>query len=468
MDEARGWAQEQFGHAELGDLRRTHRLVQVAAEAVKRPSGIVSRVCATSASREGAFRLLESPRVRAKDILAAIHAKTARDCRGQKTVIVPVDTTSLSFEDDGSKGLGLIAHRKKTRKRGLHAVTALALTNDGTPIGIGAQALYVRKATKADNQESEGQHWLDILQSVEARLAGADARPWFQMDRGFDSNNVFALAAELGSLITIRSRANRKLDTEASLWKTLERAPIRAKKTIDVPAGTSATKKRRRVDGKIVWTYGPPRRARVARVVIRAARVGLTCPGGAGTRKPFMEVNAVLVRETGRSKDDRIEWLLLTTHPIRTRADILEVVRAYTLRWRIEDFHRAWKYGFCRVEDAQLRSRDALYKWSTILAAVATRAMRLTHLARETPDVLASTEFSDYELEAIFVQRKPKNFTKSDIPKMTLGQAIRWIADTAGYNGPWKGPPGVTIVGRGLYEIEIIARAFEASDRAKM
>ena len=92
--------------------------------------------------------------------------------------------------------------------------------------------------------------------------------------------------------------------------------------------------------------------------------------------------------------------------------------------------------------------------------------MRLTHLARETPDVLASTEFSAYELEAIFVQRKPKDFTKSDIPKMTLGQAIRWIADTAGYNGPWKGPPGVTIVGRGLYEIEIIARAFEESDRA--
>jgi hypothetical protein len=27
--------------------------------------------------------------------------------------------------------------------------------------------------------------------------------------------------------------------------------------------------------------------------------------------------NVVLVREKGRLKDDRIEWLLLTTHPIR-------------------------------------------------------------------------------------------------------------------------------------------------------
>src|SRR5262245_49777518 len=61
-------------------------------------------------------------------------------------------------------------------------------------------------------------------------------------------------------------------------------------------------------------------------------------------------------------------------------------------------------------------------------------------IARETPDALARPEFSDYELEAIFVQRKPKGFTKSDIPKRTLAQAIRWIADTAGYTGPLEGP----------------------------
>jgi hypothetical protein len=467
MDDACVWAQEQFGHAELGDLRRTRRLVQVAAEVVERPSGIVSRVCATSASREGAFRLLENPQVRAADVLDAVFAKTAADCRGKGTVIVPVDATSLSLEDDGSKGLGPIAHGR-ARSRGIHAVTALAVTNEGTTIGIAGQAMYVRAKGAAQGlRERESRHWLDVLESVETRLAGADVRAWLVMDRAFDSNEVLALAAKLGSLITIRSRAKRKLDTGASLWPTLSRAPIRARKAIEVPAGTSPVEKRRHVDGKICWTYSPPRKARVAKVVIRAAEVGLCCPIQNGRRLPLMKINAVLVRETGRSKDDRIEWLLLTTHPIRTRADVLEVVRTYTLRWRIEDFHRAWKDGFCRVEDTQLRSRDAIYKWSTILAAVATRAMRLTHLARETPDALASTEFSDYELEAIVVQRKPKGFMRSDIPKMTLAQAIRWIADTAGYTGPWKGPPGVTIVGRGLYAIEIIARAFEERDRAK-
>lgn len=365
MDDAGGWALEQFGHADLGDLRRTRRLVMLAGEVARRPSGIVSRACETAASREGAFRLLENRKVCPASMREAVFEKTASDCRGKGTVIVPVDATSLTLEDDGTKGLGRIAH-SNTRNRGLHAVTALALSNDGTPIGIGAQALYVRSKTCAPSKrlkpDGEARHWLDVLESFDTRLAGTDARPWFQMDRGFDSNNVLALARDRDALITVRSRANRKLATEASLWATAARAPIRATKKIAVAASSSPTKKRGRVDGKPTTTYGAPRKARAATVTIRATEVVVCWQQKNGKRKPLMPINAVLVRERRRSKDDRIEWLLLTTHPIRTRADVLEVVRAYTLRWRIEDFHRAWKEGFCRVEDTQLRSRDAIFK----------------------------------------------------------------------------------------------------------
>ena len=36
--------------------------------------------------------------------------------------------------------------------------------------------------------------------------------------------------------------------------------------------------------------------------------------------------NAVLAREKNRPAKDRIEWLLLTTHAITTRSDVLAVV----------------------------------------------------------------------------------------------------------------------------------------------
>jgi hypothetical protein len=157
--------------------------------------------------------------------------------------------------------------------------------------------------------------------------------------------------------------------------------------------------------------------------------------------------------------------MLLTTHPVGTRTEVLEVVRSYTLRWRIEDFHRVWKRGLCRVEETQLRSRDAIFKWATLLATVATRAMRLTQLARTTPDVPATSELTTTELEAILALREPKGVAPGTVP--TLAQAVRWLAEIGGYTGPWNGPPGATVIGRGLHDALIAARAFENRDKKR-
>ncbi|MDC3962438.1 IS4/Tn5 family transposase DNA-binding protein, partial [Polyangium jinanense] len=41
---AEAWAEEEFGHADLGDKRRTRRLTRMAAQAALFPSGKVSEV----------------------------------------------------------------------------------------------------------------------------------------------------------------------------------------------------------------------------------------------------------------------------------------------------------------------------------------------------------------------------------------------------------------------------------------
>jgi hypothetical protein len=177
-----------------------------------------------------------------------------------------------------------------------------------------------------------------------------------------------------------------------------------------------------------------------------------------------VEFNAVLVREVGRAQD-RLEWLLLTTHPVRTRAQALAVVQGYKHRWRIEELHRTWKRGLCRVEDTQLRSREAVFKWATLLAAVASRAMRLTYLAREQPDLPADQEFSSFELRALIALRMPKGVPLDHMPR--LSEAVRWLADLGGYTGPWNGPPGPTVVGRGLRNVLAAARAFENAGKIR-
>jgi len=50
--EARAWAYEEFGHAELGDTRRTARLVRMAASLAERPGGKILDVFRSNAEQD--------------------------------------------------------------------------------------------------------------------------------------------------------------------------------------------------------------------------------------------------------------------------------------------------------------------------------------------------------------------------------------------------------------------------------
>ncbi len=136
-----------------------------------------------------------------------------------------------------------------------------------------------------------------------------------------------------------------------------------------------------------------------------------------------------------------------------TEADADEVVEAYALRWRIEEFHRTWKRGACNVEDSQLRDGLAMIKWAIIMAAAAARIERIKVLSREQPDLPASHVFNPYEVRAIILmKRKYKKRTETISDAMpTLAQATYWLAELGGYTGKSSGgPPGSTNIRRGL------------------
>jgi hypothetical protein len=393
-----------------------------------------------------------------------------RRCDGHKRVFVPVDGTSLRITDKkAEKGLGAIG-RWGSALRGAHVMSALAVDDDGHTLGLVAQKMWVREKRTFRRHSGnraeyggESEAWVEVLTECTAAFASAapGTTPWYQLDRGADCWQVLTYARSSKLLITVRAAYDRRLDANVDrLWKAAESAPLLATKKLHVPAREPVWKRKR--NGKRLrckW-LSSARPAHTAKLAIRAASVPLliTTPEGSST----VAFNAVLVREVSRSAEP-IEWLLLTTHPVRTRADVLEVVRGYTLRWRIEDFHRVWKRGLCNVEDTQLRSRDAIFKWAIILAAVATRAMRLTHLARSAPNSPASAELSAVEVEALIALRVPRNY---DGHVLTLAEAVRWIADLGGYIGPRNGPPGATVIARGLHDVLVAARAFE--NRNKM
>jgi hypothetical protein len=447
----RDWAEEEFGLLEA-DTRMVRRLVRVAERAAERPDGLVTRVFARSDEREGAFRLLENRRLSSAAVAGAAFDAAVSRCTNS-CVYVPIDGSSLKFtERTATRELGGIGAWKE-HGRGLLVGTALAVASNGVPLGVCGQQWWVRNAPSKGRRkahrsmEGETRHSVALLESVHARFRAMcpSAVPWYQLDRGYDVWPILQFACREHMRLTVRAIGTRHVfdpkGIRRPLPRILEQAPVLGDYTVSVPAR-------------------PNRPAREARMRIQVCTVSVPLAVGK-KRRELVRLQAVLAKEIDYRGKDRLRWMLFTTVGVNSFEDAVAVIRGYTMRWRIEDFHRTWKKGLCNVEDSQLRSREALVKWATILATVAARANRLTLLARQVADhVPATDEFSRHEIDAIVLLREPKGFRVGNMP--SLKQAIRWVADLGGYTGKSSGgPPGATVIGRGLADIAVLARGLE-------
>lgn len=449
------WVQNEFAGLELGDARLLKRLENVVMRAAERPAGQISAVFDSAADRQGAYGLLGSPAVSGDLLARATHRATAMRCNDDPYVFVPLDGSSLSLTDTrAAKNFGSIGSHHYGG-RGLKVMTALAVRQDGTPLGICHQAFWSRPQSQADRpregrklEEKETRHWVEALAAVCSRFAeaGSQVIPWFQIDREGDSWPLLDAGLLPGRLLTVRARHDRRLihagsgaDSGRSLWPFMQHQPAIGSYALDVAVQSK-------------------RRPRAANMVVRSSSVTLEVKDKRTSARHAVTLWAVLATEVGSNPDNEapLEWLLLTTRPVHRLGDAVEVITGYAMRWRIEEFHRAWKSGVCDVEDTQLRSREAVTKWATILGVIAIRLLRLTYLARRQPSLPAIDEISASEIAAIQILRRHKPSTSKQV--FTIGQAVQCIAELGGYTGKSSGgPPGVTVLARGLRRVIALA-----------
>ena len=263
------WGREEFAHAELGDERRTQRLVVLAQTALTRSQGCITGTFEEPAQREAAFRWVENRAISVAEVTRASATAAARRAADLSFAFVPVDGTALTIVDRGSgKGLGSVGARSKSG-RGVQAMTAMVVSPTGTPLGIGHQVFWARRGRKRPRgrlggrkdrrqlRSRETHHWVDALASVTATFHkhAPSTQPWFQLDRGADSWEVLRFAHELGALVTVRASANRRLWGDRRLWgekdpgrrylrERMGRQPVAGYKQVDVSAGANRRARR--------------------------------------------------------------------------------------------------------------------------------------------------------------------------------------------------------------------------------
>jgi len=429
----------------------------MAARFADRPNGILAAVFDRRDEREGAYRFVENEKIQPTDVAAAASRATIERCKDADYAFVPIDGSSLRIADAaGLKGTGpLGAHKFKAR--GFQVMTALAVTPDGVPQGLCGQAWWnrpeskvTRLASKRKTEDKETKYWLEVIQDVRSAFAGTKCTPWMQLDRGGDAWPVLVEAHAPNCWLTVRASYSRRLKGDAAgeqqyLWPVVQESSPLGHYSVHV-AGNGH------------------REERVATLTVRAREVTLDLRNHQSKVHKTVRIWAVMGQETARSAGDEepLEWMLLTTFPAGTFEAACTVLFGYTQRWRIEEFHKAWKSGACDTEDTQLKTEAGIRTLAIVLSSVATRMLRMTYLARTAPDLPASVEFSPTEIRAAALL---KGRRRVRVDRVTIGTMTTWIAEIGGYTGRSSGgPPGLIVITRGLRRVATVTAALRTQE----
>ncbi|WP_451995163.1 IS4 family transposase [Azospirillum argentinense] len=197
-----------------------------------------------------------------------------------------------------------------------------------------------------------------------------------------------------------------------------------------------------------------------AKVELTYRSLRILPPVGKQKRYPALSLTVLRARERDAPADrPRIDWKLLTDLPVLSNEDAIEKLRWYSVRWKIELFHKILKSG-CKAEEARLRSADRLVKLIAVYCLVSWRVFWLTMINRSAPDIDAGIVFTEREQKILnfLIPNKAPTAPGSN----TLGIYLTKVAKLGGYLARGGDPPpGNTVMWRGMSRLIDIALGSE-------
>lgn len=384
------FGQIHFANAELGDARRTKRLIFTVDSMCRHPGGTLPEKFRSPKDLKAFYRLCGCDDVTHEAILAPHREVVLQQRTGDVLVLhdsTELDyTTHLALEELGQIGNG--------NRRGYICHNSLAVDPESREVlGLLNQVLHHRaevpkKETQAQRRERESREsrlWLQGVEPLPSERQFIDV-----CDQGADTFEFLAHEYHSGRRFVVRAAYDRAIlighDADNGRFDYLRqyasRLPILGKHTVDVTS--KLIEKRPKKKGKISKRL---RKNRKARLAVSAAPIRLKPPGkksGDYANEPLL-LWVVRVWEPHPPKgEERLEWFLLTNEPVTTYEDARRVIGWYECRWIIEEYHKALKTG-CSIESPQFITEDRLEPAIAVISVVALTLLRLRDASRR-PD----------------------------------------------------------------------------------
>jgi hypothetical protein len=434
------WAVTEFADAELGDIRRNVRLIEIATALAQQPAASFPQAAGQPAMLKASYRFFDNTAIEPDDILASHVQATSHRLNDVEMVLAVQDTTELDWtHHPKTADLGPLSGKNQ---QGLLAHTTLAMTLERVPLGIMAQQVWARdpeqtgkRATRKSRpiDQKESYKW---LQSLETVIEISESHPQTHFisigDREADVYDLFLVERPDNVDLLVRAAWNRRVDhAEKYLWQTVKAFPLATTVTLEIPRrGTQP--------------------ARCATLSLRFGGVTLNPPKHRKAEKlPPIAVWAVLAQEVNPPDGvEPVEWLLLTTCVVLTVEGAMERLDWYACRWGIEILHKVLKSG-CQIEARPLETASRLKRALPIFSVIAWRILYATMLGRAVPDAEATAILDPEEWQALYCRIHQTQTLPFAIP--TLSQAVRWIAQLGGFVGRKSdGEPGVEVLWKGF------------------
>mgnify|MGYP002624168841 CR=1 FL=1 len=458
---------------ELAGLVADRRLVRRAQKMLNRwqekPGLGFPEVYRDSAELEAAYRFYGNASLTFDKLVQPHTDKSVERCGEHGGDVLCIHDTSTFVFGGDREGLGFI--NKNNRGFLGHFALAVSRSEDGEaplPLGVVAATTWVRTASRKSkgvpqhqlrsSDDCESHRWLNAVVDVERRFEGIDA-PIHVMDREGDIYDVLSTMVANGNRFVVRALSNRKLESDDAdislLFDALEGLEARLQQTICV----APRKASRLPDQRAIY---PARAGRSAEVCVTATPVTLKRTRNSSNDYPATTpLHVVHIFEPNPPKGQApVEWVLLTSEPISTDAELLNIIGIYRQRWLIEEFFKAIKTG-CAFEKRQLGSYGALANALAMTLPLAWEMLLLRAQSRTDGSLPAARFISPLRLEALSAySKRAKRYPLPDNP--TLRDVAYAIAGLGGHLKR-NGPPGWQTLRRGFEQLLAFEEGWLAS-----
>lgn len=448
----------EFVGAELGDVRRSRRLLRIAECAMASPAVGFPRMVVDDSDLEGVYRLLNNEEVEPDDVLDPhIGATLARMRDVEGPILIAHDTTDLRFGGlHLREGLGVT----NGKQQGFLLHLALAIVPGEARLALGACGMLrvCRTEIKKTRSKSwyemtndptrESLRWGKLIDQVEARVSGVECI--HLMDREGDIYDLLWQMIGKKARFVVRSCHDRALADGGRLSGILDGLEPRVHREIELNERLDNGRRNKH----------PFRGGRSVRVAIAGGTVAIRKTLSAHSEEKQLSVNFVRVwEESPPDGEPPVSWTLYTTEPVETEQQLLTVVDYYRSRWVIEEFFKALKTG-CNFEKRQLESYHALSVALAMFIPIAWRLLLLRSVSRTTPDAPANTVVTDVQLQLL------RHRLKLEEAPQTARAVAYAVAKLAGHLKR-NGDPGWLSLGQGMEILTIMEAGWWAAMNAQ-